>query len=72
MSEWISVKERLPDYDGKFLCCYVFNKSKMRNAKMFIGCIDYCATVIEPHWQYVQIGGGICVTHWIPLPELPK
>ena len=69
MSEWISVKERLPEHGEVVLVC------DNREATPYIGL-----WTLEPN-----IGGGDCwndeagwwrpfaeVTHWMPLPEPPN
>ena len=54
--EWISVEERLPDIDGKYL---VYTKQG------FIHIMHYHASGAFGFeaWN---------VTHWMPLPEAPK
>lgn len=81
MPEWISVKDRLPNKDGKYLCCWDFNGHKSiaiygfaKNlskvdkydfkGKKHKGWFDY-----DSEWGYGEMSG---VTHWMPLPELPK
>lgn len=66
--EWVSVKDRLPEQDEQCLCCYRFRDEGMR----FIGVLTYFAADNEPHWQHEKGVNGLRVTHWIPLPELPK
>lgn len=70
MTEWISVKERLPERDGKFLCWYGFEHDGVRSNMMFMGCLDYFAHDAEPHFQHAS--AGLYVTHWFHLPEPPK
>ncbi len=64
--EWISVKDRLPEEDSKilvfegygiFLASYEFNEYQK---KMFF----YEYSTGKMFWDHV--------THWMPLPELPK
>lgn len=80
-NEWISVKDRLPDEDGKYLCvkdalgtpcvnvCW-FSKDLFKvdkydffDKKGIRGFYNYSS-----EWGYY----GTDVTHWMPLPELPK
>ena len=68
MSEWISVKERLPECDMPCLCQYVFGNGKMA----FYQVLDYYFTEKVPHFQHELGGTGMRVTHWMPLPEPPK
>ena len=79
MSEWTSVKDKLPDKDGDYLCCwgerkrisiYSFAKNLLKvdkydfGRKKRAGFYDY-----DSEWGY----GEMCdITHWMPLPELPK
>lgn len=64
MSEWISVKDRVPEKHKKVLWCGV-------KGGLFIG--EYhdpflCGAVIAKDSR----GHFRDVTHWMPLPELPK
>lgn len=77
--KWISVKDKLPDKEGKYLCCwsavksinvYSFAKNLQKIDKYnfkdekregWYDCSD--------EWGYYEIS---TVTHWMPLPELPK
>ena len=69
VQEWISVKDRLPEKDGRYLCNYHFGDyPKMR----FTQVLDYYATDIVPHFQHTLGDGSMKVTHWMPIPELPK
>lgn len=68
-SRWVSVQERLPMIDGKYICFYGFERDTGRSGMMFTGCLDYYATDKEPHWQHAST--GLFVTHWMPLPEPP-
>lgn len=82
--EWISVKDRLPKKDGKYLCVYegfivgckhieVLSYSKnlykvdeydFASFKGERGFYSY-----NSEWGYINKND---VTHWMPLPELPK
>ena len=59
MSEWISVKNRLPE-DGKRYPVLI--KGKM----LFIGTLT-----LQNRWLDDQMG-EIKPSHWMPLPELPN
>lgn len=82
MPEWISVKDRLPNKNGKYLCCkdsfwggeyiaiysfatnlYKVDKYDFKGMKR-AGWYDY-----DSEWGYGEMHG---VTHWMPLPQLPK
>ena len=79
MPKWISVKDKLPSKNGKYLCCwgegkyisiYSFAKNLSKvdecdfHGKRKSGWYDY-----DSEWGYGEMCG---VTHWMPLPELPK
>lgn len=66
---WISVRDRLPNDDKKYLCRYGFEKSEKKSRLMFTGSLYYFTNDRNPHWQHV--GAGLFVTHWMPLPEPP-
>ena len=58
--EWISVDERLPDREGKYLVCTTNGNIGVGNFINYYGkglhlCFDCWA-----------------VTHWMPLPKAPK
>ena len=68
MSEWISVKDRLPEAH-KSVLAIVYDDIK-------IGWIELVST--DPG-QFHWVGSGIYIdkghyalTHWMPLPEPPK
>jgi len=68
MSEWISVKDRLPDEADEQYICYcthLNNKSELVVALLWNG----------ETWGECEHGGGVLneyVTHWMPLPESPE
>lgn len=79
--QWISVKDRLPDKDGNYLC--------------YLECGDVCQSVFDstiasegekfPFGEWVGVYNSDtlgfadsyweeydAVTHWMPMPEPPK
>jgi len=74
MSEWISVKERLPESPEKgSLPVIIASYSSMRKI-YHIGYVEFQKNyfydrynekivIDDPYWQ---------ITHWMPLPEPPK
>ena len=66
MSDWISVKDRLPEADCHVLCYYGFGSNEGR----YMGTLDYYATDPDPHFQHE--GLGLIAYYWMPLPEPPK
>lgn len=64
MSEWISVKERLPDGPQEvFVYPSFFGRPSAARYYEF-----------SRSWQQAGVNGDIggYVTHWMPLPEPPK
>lgn len=56
---WIKVKDRLPERDGTYLCVW---QGKKVDTGFFI----------NRHFRlYGEIKDRL-ITHWMPLPELPK
>ena len=61
-SEWISVKDRLPETDDKVLCCEA-------SGEMYVGM--YLKTRRVAGW-ITPYSGDRPITHWMPIPEPPK
>lgn len=60
MSEWISVKDRLPTVGDEVLACFKGQFSWV----MF--------TAVSTHHHGLVADGYASATHWMPLPEPPK
>ncbi len=56
---WISVKERLPETEGKYIVC---------TAKGSV----YCAKFSTRHGPVFHTDMYTHITHWMPLPEPPE
>ena len=63
--KWIPVTERLPDRDGFFIVCTKHNFYKTTNV---------AKASFKKHSGGFYGQGGLWsnVTHWMPIPELPK
>ena len=61
MSEWISVKDRLPEEYGDVLVFRVYNQRPMMSVDTY--------DADRKRFSKYHNGG---VTHWMPLPEMPK
>jgi len=68
-NEWISVKERLPDFEGRLLVCYTMKLTQVIDAMLYHkkenGFWIYSHEMKKLSWNDY-------VTHWMPLPEPPK
>lgn len=77
MAEWINVKDRLPDKNGRYLCFDGMYMHIYRFATNFSELDQYDFDGItgsgfceyDREWGYTEISD---VTHWMPLPEAPK
>lgn len=67
MQKWVDVREKLPEWDGHYLCRYVFRSG----GKGFFGTLDYYATDPRPHFQH-EGTRGMAVTHWMDIPEVTQ
>lgn len=65
-SEWISVEERLPEENGRYLVCVNISHLAFEN----LTAIAIMAYGIS-HGFYLY-NENEKVTHWMPLPEAPK
>lgn len=68
MSEWISVKDRLPPKDVTKKYLVVVVGDKVYEGKPFVTTRFFCNGKFEP-FQYLH---ERYITHWMPLPEPPK
>lgn len=77
-TEWISVKDRLPNRSGKYLCASIpqyirtayFSKNLYKVDKY-----DFADKKGKSGFYNYDIEYGYCETnvdYWMPLPELPK
>ena len=71
VQEWISVKDKLPDQSGEVLVIVSGNPQKniTLNCAYELAEYDpYDGWIMEmwPEWE------DAVVTHWMPLPEMPK
>jgi hypothetical protein len=75
MTEWISVKDRLPEGDGFVLIHY--SKEYTDKDPNWVWCDGtsrtYVAVLWEGDWWDCDKLNVICdPTHWMPLPQPPK
>jgi len=69
MSEWISVKDRLPEYDQRVLVVHDLTKTILictyeKYIEQWADCGWSGDDEYFFHYRYVK--------YWMPLPELPK
>ena len=81
VQEWISVKDRLPEKDGAYLTvinCFGYHSSINVHyfAKDGEAVDEYNLAREKDVWYFYDSEYGYVstdsVTHWMPLPELPK
>lgn len=66
-TEWISVKDKLPDKEGIYLVVKFSPITEeydydLELYKEYANCFAW--------WK--KLGDDTIVTHWLPIPELPK
>lgn len=80
-TEWISVKDSLPNENGKYLClCEGLFNLPYYDVVNFIDCLEKLDTyefygIKRSGWFGYDSEYGYYeqdVTHWMPLPEPPK
>ena len=64
MSEWISVKDRLPERKGKYLVTWLWAYGTEYENKY----VDVVFFRGKTHWAKFEK----YITHWMPLPDPPK
>ena len=67
MDNWISVNDRLPEEEGKYLVFIVDELSSFIDIRHFYKINKKFGIV---SWYVEELGRK--VTHWQPLPELPE
>ncbi|MBO6266974.1 MAG: DUF551 domain-containing protein [Synergistaceae bacterium] len=67
---WISVEDKLPDYDCDVLAYYGFDKGDGFVGRMYMGVLTYFAADEKPHFQHAST--GLRATHWRSLPAIPS
>lgn len=66
-NEWISVKDRLPETNGKYLVAHY----SMQFKRYFLDLLYY-DTQNKDEYFYCAEGYKLKVDYWMPLPEPPK
>ena len=66
MSEWISVKDKLPKFD--YVTVIVAVMPKFGGDEIHMACTE------SGSWNVLSANGNHAdfITHWMPLPEPPK
>lgn len=70
--KWIPVTERLPEQSGKYIVCSE-RKIKVGNWERMEKKVYQAKFYVYPtgcHWG--QRDKGKHITHWMPMPEVPK
>jgi hypothetical protein len=72
MSEWISVKERLPPQDINVLVYdQISNLFALSSLTYETGCAENGDDELYVVWEDVQFHDRDEPTHWMPLPDPP-
>ena len=66
-SEWISVKDRLPERGQAVLCYRGDFRGDMMNTYVYLGSGNW-----EDDYGYRGTAEHEGITHWMPLPKAPK
>lgn len=73
MSEWISVKDRLPNSENKHIVCLV------NNTPILVAVHDATFSLVKgtvsfyfPTRKWIKDPYFSDVTHWMPLPKAPE
>lgn len=70
--EWISVKERMPDGRSiKEVLTIEYILYKNGKIKPIV-CLEETKSLHKDKNGVFSDGGGAHITHWMPLPDLPK
>ena len=68
--KWISVKERLPEKNGEYLCRWTNKSVSDAEYESTYGSFGYWFEFWEDEYkEWISYDG---ITHWMPLPEPPK
>ena len=73
MTEWISVKDRLPNKDNKIIVCLINNTPIL--AIIHDATVLFTGGKVTFYWptqEWIKDNYYGQITHWMPLPELPK
>lgn len=77
MSDWISVKDRLPtEKDGFVFNCHEINRKEVEvmvyTPKGTGSCISIDNFILDENCFLFDKYADLKVTHWMPLPQPPK
>ena len=86
VQEWISVKDRLPEFPGHYLVCTSINywhggcmdineNHKYHQSGTPVGYDGSTMSVLDCYYDVTGHWNRVCdkhVTHWMPLPHPPK
>lgn len=67
MGNWISATERLPEENGRYIVC-----RELINGKKIVEIDTFFRGQGMEIWRTCFSTFGGRITHWMPLPDLPK
>lgn len=75
MSEWISVKDKLPKADGEYIV-YAQDENSPAGEGVWYDNVVVAAEYAFGEWTWRENSNDFditdIVTHWMPLPEPPR
>lgn len=69
MDKWISVKDKLPEQSGYYLCKLV---DRDNYAVLQYSSTHKLFNAFDTTEYELALEFALAVTHWLPIPELPK
>ena len=72
MSEWVDVKDRVPDTKDYVLVAEWYSGVNYGMVKAYYNSTWFIDKDSVDVWGDASVGLGFDPTHWMPLPESPK
>jgi hypothetical protein len=69
MNDWISINDKLPEFKNS---CFSEDVLITDGSDIYIGSLCDNSAIEEPNSWMAHDHGVDKITHWMPLPELPK
>jgi hypothetical protein len=69
--EWITVKERLPDWNQEILVSFQSKDISKCDCTFSESCAFALATYVKSQFLTFETSRIVTPTHWMPLPKAP-